>query len=206
MSKQKVSRRPRQIFVDNILTCYFQATETDRAEGLTWYIRAHVWAKDKAMRYNIPLKSVAGIMAALSPQCPWYKNLIDANEIMRSNTPDKVTTTTYNVNRQKAIDIKNGGEPLSVLGGNKTTDFYRCIERPENKGVAVVDRHAAAIAYGRALLKEERSKVSGPLYYVIANSYRVAARVLGLLPSQLQAITWVTWRRNLEKQIPDAPF
>lgn len=186
------TREPLQIWVDNILKCYAAATETERADGLSWYPRARRYAEDLGGRYGVPARVVSGVIAALSPMTGWDQNLIDAENLLKRGGRAKVTT--YKANRRKAARILRGAEPSKNLGRFKTLSFFECIEG--NPAQVCIDRHASAIAYGRNLNDAERGALVGVTYERLQNAYRSAARAVNLKPYELQAITWVSWRNK----------
>ena len=54
-------------YVRNILKVYRRATQDDTASGIEWYDRAKREAEDIASLYGLPVRTVVGVMAALSP-------------------------------------------------------------------------------------------------------------------------------------------
>lgn len=186
------SREPLQIWVDNILKVYAESSEAERADGLSWYPRARRYAEDLAGRYGIAARVVSGIIAALSPMTTWELNIKDAEEFLRFKSRARVTT--YRANKRKAARILKGFEPGANLGRYKTLSFFECIEG--NDAQVCIDRHASAIAYGRPLTERERKQVTGVTYERLQNAYRKAAQAVNLKPAELQAVTWVSWRKK----------
>ncbi len=82
-----------------------------------------------------------------------------------------------------------------ALKGPKTRAFYECLCNPQDPHWVCVDRHAYCVWLGRRLTTTSQLKMTPKLLHVVAVDYRLTAKLTGLLPSQLQAITWVTWRR-----------
>lgn len=186
------TREPLQIWVDNILKCYAESTETERADGLSWYPKAQRYAADLAGRYGLATRAVSGIIAALSPMTSWDQNIKDAEAFLRLGK--RATVTTYGPNKNKAARIRKGAEPSANLGRDKTLSFFKCIEGDDAD--VCIDRHASAIAYGRPLTDKERDTIRGRTYQRLQNAYRKAAQALNLKPSEVQAITWVSWRKK----------
>jgi hypothetical protein len=77
------------------------------------------------------------------------------------------------------------------LGGLKTRAFYVNILDPNNSDIVTVDTHAIKIA------GINRDSVGVKLYNAIADGYRECAEYVGILPQQIQAITWITYKREL---------
>ena len=167
-------------FVDNIVFWYLRATDSEHEDGMTWYARAHDIAREAG---DVSLG--AGIISALSPRMPWNRNVALARmAFVQPLTGGALTRSIESVNR-----IRNGEAPLDVLGGLKTRAFYANILDPENDEAVTVDTHAIKIA------GINRDSVGKGLYNEIANGYRDAANLAGILPHQMQAITWVAYRR-----------
>lgn len=185
----------------NIASIYFQANDLDIQSGMTWYDNAHSICQRLAARYGYTTSQVAGVMAALSPGCSWEQN-VKFTEKLISYHKDGLTCEespkvgTYGkANKVKAWKIADGAQPLDVLGGNKVRAFFACIDNPQSKEVCI-DRHAASIAVGKPLA-DEFTKVSGTdkKYASLVDDYNTVAYELQLRGHQLQAITWVAWRR-----------
>lgn len=175
---------------NNILATYDQATDQDRQEGTLWYPLAHLFAHTVGIG---SVKRGAGILAALSPQTSWPEN----KRLALNARTGKITGHT-GANCRKALECRQGFEPLDVLGGNKVRAFYSLILEPGNAFDVVVDRHAFDVALGYVtnnLARKVLERRGG--YDYVADAYRNAAAELGILPSVLQATVWLTWRRQV---------
>lgn len=176
--------------VANVLSVYGLASADDLREGLSWYFTAHDLAAilspaDRAMG--------AGVIAALSPMMGWETNMRQANLAFERGTADGLGLTR---NTAKANRILAGENPLDVLGGDKVRAFYSTILDPRGYDVPVIDRHAFDIAAGRVTDEAARSTLSRKGQYARFGAVYVdAARAVGVSASQMQAITWVAWRR-----------
>ena len=201
----------------NILGVYIRASESDRDEGLHWYRNANLTCQAIAARCNVGLDRAVGVVAALSPGREWGLNLLEAEELIKEWTKgrkgrDLPQVGTYGRrNVIKAERILSGDAPLEVLGGNKVRSFYANILDPLGSSEVTIDRHAKGLAIRSNSLKgataEEDANVSRAEYPFYARHYVKVADRLGLIPHQLQAICWVTWRRlrgNLAQT--DLPF
>jgi hypothetical protein len=173
--------------VDRIADVYGLATADERSEGAAWYDDAAAIA---AIVGDGNVSRGAGILAALSPQCLWDDNV---DRALRHGAGESVVGA-FNDALRKADAIAAGADPLDVLGGRKVRSFYRNIVG--HTGHVTVDRHAMAIVAGRPLTVREVKVLEriGPYTYV-ASAYRAAARRLGVAPTELQAVTWLVWRR-----------
>lgn len=185
---------------ENILRTYLLSTATERAEGRSWYHAAHTFATGLGRKYEVTRDQAIGVIAALSPGLRWERNMLLAEQLIR--TGDAAHPYGNGTGNGPLVQARRvlAGEPfLDVCGPKayKTRAFYDCIQQPySGDGPVVVDRHALSLAVG-VKLGESETKALGRVgaYQRIAAAYRAVAETQALLPSQLQAITWVTWRR-----------
>lgn len=195
------TQNPHHRRVTNILGIYAQASGEELAEGFHWYETAHTFAEGLALRYQVGdhqdqekrIEAAAGVIAALSPQISWDRNMVLADRLCAGLR----VTGVYSANIAKAHAIQAGAEPLEILGGNKVRAFFECIANPYCSRAVVVDRHALAIVEGRVLSEaERRGALRDRVYGEIANAYIEAARIAKLdAPHEMQAVTWLVWRR-----------
>jgi hypothetical protein len=193
----------------NILAVFFQASEAELQEGKNWYLAAFETARAISLRYCLPggIDTVAAVIAALSPNNRWERNVRDAEALIRVYTlggeVDALKVSSYSKNKDKAVRILMGERPLDVLGGNKVRAFYECIAGSNPEAVCV-DGHAYSIWTGQRITTTKTPAISDKLYARISSDYGEAARVINSVTdscysaAQIQAITWVVWR-NLFK-------
>ena len=187
---------------DNIPAVYRSATAAERRKGSQWYLTAQSQARRLAARYELPLSTSVGVIAALSPGLEWLANLVDAERLIQAFMADDeppIVGVYGRRNRDKALAILGGNDPADILGGLKVRSFYTNILQPNNPDPVTVDRHAYCLAHG---IRSERSGSASKDVYLTparyretAEVYREISRELGLLPNQLQAITWLVWKR-----------
>ncbi len=189
---------------ENILSVYNKAYPTQHEIGMQWYAKAHRLARDMSIQHKLKsYRYAAGILSVLSPASNWERNIVDAHAVCAAKDGDKIVVTTYGQFLAKALAIKNGRDPDTVISkvtGKKTWAFYQCISKPMNDIHVVVDRHALAIVLGRPLGDLERGQMLKRvgMYAKISDAYKEAAASVGILPLQMQAITWTVWRdRNV---------
>ena len=136
----------------------------------------------------------AGVIAALSANKSWSENVKIATRAFGSGKATGHVKDAIN----KATRIMNGADPADVLPmGAKTGNFYLCILDPSDPHPVCVDRHAHDVAVGRTFGDADRGLSSKGRYNALASAYRAAAERLGILPSELQAITWVVQVESL---------
>ena len=189
-----------EIMIYNITSVYRDADETQHAEGLLWYSDAQKAAHNIAVKYDIAVYIVAAVIAALSPNNKWSRNVSNADALIgafiRGDGLLSVKVSTYNKMKQKAWDILAARPDYdgakAMLKGQKITSFFMDIMGEFN---VTIDGHARNIAYGeRVGLTDDRTNIGVREYRDLQAAYEEAARRVGLMPYQLQAITWRVWR------------
>lgn len=181
----------REYYVGNIVTAWWMASEEQITAGREWYQTAHETAR---MLADGDVRVGAGLLAALSPQTPWWLNVELACEAYESGRARRHTADSCG----KANRILAGIDPQEVLPmQRKTGHFYRCIVDPLDPVSVCVDRHAHDIAVGVAYGDWPRGLSAYGRYSLVALCYWEAAQRLGELPSVVQAATWVSWRDSL---------
>ena len=184
----------------NIISVYRDADETQHAEGLLWYSDAQKAAHNIAVKYDVPVYLVVAVIAALSPNNKWSRNIVNADALIgafiRGDGLLSVKVSTYHAMKRKAWDIlvarPDYDGAKAMLKGQKITSFFCDIMGEFN---VTIDGHARNIAYGeRGGLTDDRSNIGVREYRALQAAYQEAARRVGLMPYQLQAITWRVWR------------
>ena len=187
-----------------IVACYRRASADAHAYGDEWYSAAFTFSTGLSERYGITVRQAVGVVAALSPSCAWDRNMLLADELLRTGDCSHM----YGDAIRKARRIAAGEDPLDVLGGDKVRSFFHNILEWQTSEHVTVDRHAFDIAMGRETSDRERkvletggrrvADVCGEhttgSYQLLADAYRSAARILGVRPHQVQAVTWCQWR------------
>lgn len=175
-------------YTDNILSVYALATAAERREGMNWYVSAYALAM--SLTPNNP-EMGAGIIAALSPMTSWPENIKKARILVETGTVYGLTANTV-----KAQRILAGENPRDVLPkGRKTYAFFCNIIGENSLDTVTIDRHAYDIARFEVSTDNNR-RIGVKVYREMAQAYLDAAASLGITGAQLQAITWVAWRRR----------
>ena len=174
--------------VTNIRAVMADATRTEHAAGQAWYGEA------KRLAFAIcptDMHRGAGVIAALSPLTPWGRN----KELAVRAFADGKASGTLSGNVDKANRILSGALPTDVLRGDKVYNFYLSIIG-KSYGVCV-DRHAMEVAYGVRFKDVDRPSLTHNQYEKVADAYRAVARDdVRYSASEIQAITWLVWRRQ----------
>ena len=189
--------------VRNILKVYRRATTEDIANGVEWYDRAKRYAETISKWTNTNLNTVIGVMAALSPNNKWERNVKDCERMVQAwksgDDLDDFKVSCYNTMKLKAWSILENNltsddEILTRLNGQKIRSFYSNIRGLDE---VTIDGHALNIALGiRQGLTTDKTNMSKKVYRQMQEVYVRAAKRVDIKPHVLQAITWTTWKRE----------
>ena len=206
----------------NIIAIYDQSSQGEKIEGKAWYKNANNLCRVMSEKYNLTLPQVVGIISALSPGTNWNQNVIDANTLCSLLGAGKdirsITCTTYHRNKLKASYLwlhseLSEGEIFTILLDaskkvNKTSSFYLNILHPELSDNVTIDRHSCRVNLGVTVLPDQR--LTEKKYKAMESAYKSASSQLQISAIELQAITWITFRRinNIirDKQFEVVPF
>lgn len=176
---------------ENIRRVYAQHGADERIAGMHWYDDANREARALSARYNVPVTHAAAVIAVLSPQVSWTRNVAMAREVFATGTTRGLRTNVAKAERLATLDA----HPDDVVSGPKVSCFYANILDPSGHEITI-DRHAFDIAQGRRTDDKTRAVLSNKGHYArYAQAYQLVADELGIGACQLQAITWVAWRR-----------
>ena len=195
--------------IRNILATFYAATPVDIQEGKVWYTNAHEICQGLSDKYKLPLSTIVGVVSALSPNNKWDRNITDAENLIRAYCLgfDYPKVCTFTGNKDKAItilecEIDSSDNICAILKGNKTIAFFRGILTDGQCDEITVDGHAFNIWRGLYTSLNEVPAISNKLYKAVSDAYKQAAESIydqtndDYSPSQIQAITWVCWRRQ----------
>ena len=189
--------------VRNILKVYRMATTEDIANGVEWYDRAKRYAETISKWTNTNLNTVIGVMAALSPNNKWERNVKDCERMVQAwksgDDLDDFKVSCYNTMKQKAWSIlednlTSDDDILTRLNGQKIRSFYSNIRGLDE---VTIDGHALNIALGKVQgLTTDKTNMSKGVYIEMQKHYVRAAKRVDIPAHVLQAITWTTWKRE----------
>lgn len=208
-----MARRRMPASAGNILNMLAKATASEVEDGRKWYANAHneavrIAEDCQAHGGNVTVRQAAAVLAALSPNNRWDRNVTDAARLCaawcKGGSLDDVKVSTYGANKAKALTILGHCDPddltlRAILNGQKVVAFYASIMGADD--TVCVDSHAWCIWRGIRKPIAEVPRVRGLTYDRVARSYVLAATkaaaVCGhdLRPAEVQAITWTTYRR-----------
>ena len=193
--------------IKNIINIYNLATPEEIKHGVTWYKKAYLESKKIALKYDIPIHIVIGVIAGLSPNNKWDRNIENAdtliNAFINGNAIESFKVSTYNKMKEKAWLIletmPNYDETITILNGKKIVSFYKNINGDETE--ITIDGHARNIFYNdRQGLTTPKTNITKLEYAKIQKAYLKASKKIKVNGSvlkayELQAITWLAWKR-----------
>lgn len=192
--------------VANIISIWKLSTPREKRDGIVWYVDAHKECQQMSEDFGVSDYLAAGVVSALSPNNKWAINVRNARDLIdnfiQGEDINAFKVSTYPMNKVKAWEIMQENhdyESMKVkLNGQKTTCFYANIM---GEDTCTVDGHARNIAYmERVNLTSDKSAVGKVEYREIQQAYITAAKKLRyqnkrVKSYELQAVTWVAWRR-----------
>jgi len=183
------------------------ATSQEVQLGCDWYRSALNIAGRIASKYHIRVEVAAGVIAALSPNNRWERNIIDAEAMIKcwsaGGTDEDILAVkvcTYTKMQEKALNILKGGDIITVLNGPKIIEFFNCITNPLLNDVCI-DGHAYSVWFGQRLTMKQVPNIGKKLRQQIKTDYVDACTFINeelnesYSPADIQAITWVTHKR-----------
>ena len=186
--------------IANIVAMYNNAAADQIAIGMAWYPDAQKQAHGIAIKHDMPVYIVVAVIAALSPNNKWTRNVQNADALIgafiRGDAMETVKVSTYHKMKAKAWrilqKIPDYDDAKRMLNGQKITSFFMDIMGEFN---VTIDGHARNIAYNeRVGLTDDRTNIGVREYRALQDAYKDAAKQIGIMPYQLQAITWTVWR------------
>lgn len=206
--------------VQNLYAVWHHATLREREDGLTYYQRSHELIVSRVAHFHVRDVEVAkrasgvqvipaaarvcGAFAALSPNNDELGNYRDldvvCDAVLRRLQYEDFSVSSYGPNKLKAwLILRYGVHPVKVLGGLKVRSFYSNLLDPNDGKTVTIDGHCFNIWNGKRLPLRRKPNTKAPDaetdYSVVAAGYRAVAKSVGVLPCQLQATVWQTWKR-----------
>ena len=192
--------------VENIINIYNMATPEEKRDGVVWYAVALSDCNRIAIDNGVPLHIVVGVCAALSPNNKWDRNIVNTSDMVQAfingEDMDSFKVSTYHAMKRKAWGIleampDSDEEVMTMLNGQKIISFFRNIMGHDT---CTIDGHARNIAYGVREGLTGSISIGKKEYATLQEEYVKAGkkkRINGraLKAFEMQAITWVVWRR-----------
>lgn len=185
--------------IRNIYKVWSRIDAIDYREGMLAYGRYHVTLERIAAYYGCPFHSTVAAFCALSPNNDYMGNLRSLVTMLRGRQegfPDAnlLHVSTYNACRDRAWKFLHGDDFLERTKGPKTRNFYQNIIDPNDPIPVTIDGHMVCVWKGMRMTMTAVA-IEGFKYNDVANDFREFAYTIGLLPNQVQAVLWFTWKR-----------
>lgn len=214
VNKRTLSTSVRRALVHDIAeqleAVYRHASSETIAQGRQWYVMARDIATGIAHRHNLTLEQSASVIALLSPRTSWETNITNA-ELAASGSVS-FGMFTWQAYRLPMILADETGRS-DLVHGPKVESFRANILGDWTR--VTVDIWAIRAATGDLTLGDDAYKAmtgTRTRYEILADGYRLAAERAGLSPAELQAVTWLVVRDQLEShrtaywETHDVPF
>lgn len=195
--KFKGKEYSRTKIVNSILRFYDQSTNAERINGMNWYKEANELAQELATKTGYSVMNICGVISALSPQTSWELNKVYLVRFMKEGMKAKANTTDNKRKALACLSAKTSDEIATILNGNKTVNFFLNIAFPDVDSIATIDRHAVAICIQRPdnTSALDAVQMTDNQYKFIEDCYTLASNKVGIKALELQAVTWITYRR-----------
>ncbi len=140
----------------------------------------------------------------LSPNATYASNLSSAEAMLAAwtagRTIDSFSVATYMQNKRKAWMLLTTDDQWEVqqwFAGKKTRAFFQNVYSGGTSPMdgIVVDGHMYSVWMLKRFGMREAKVGNGKRYDEIANDIRVAANIIGVWPSEMQATCWFAWKR-----------
>lgn len=186
-------------YESSIVRTYSLATRAEVSDGKEWYPRAiealeaiRLTACGPVTLWEKPARLVPAICAVLSPRQSWQTNIDGTRKLVRAASQGlRVCPTIAGVRRNvdKAWNLAHTGDLETVTGPKVSAFFANLCGDFERVTIDVWAARACGFTDEKLMNHLDRTR-----YVAIETAYRNAARTLGLLPAQLQAICWIVER------------
>lgn len=186
---------------ERILKVYDQADQIDKQEGMLAYERYHATMRIIADFYKFGFCQTVAAFVSLSPNNNWKGNLMSTisliEGIQAGTNLEEIRTTSYKHCRDRAYQYALGNKDfLMETKGPKIRAFYHNIINPGCKKHITVDGHMFNLWLGTKMTMKDIAMLRPqPKYRDAEKDFKMAARRLGIIPCQLQAVLWFTWKR-----------
>jgi hypothetical protein len=158
-------------------------------ESKEWYPKARKIAQELSKKYNRKLNTVCALISVFSPQKAWHHNLILTEDYLKHG---KARHTTTQVEKARAILNRGDVNMDSIIGGEKTINFYHNILNPQDSRYCTIDSHMYQLMLGTMEVKKMTTKQ----YRFLKEELITFAKKNNRVPSEQQAELWITWKQN----------
>lgn len=190
----------RKELVHNLLNIYGQADASDVEQGIVWYPEAQRIVREWSSHYRYSIDTVACVVASLSPQLEWKRNLVIADDVLASRVPSiggvlmsnlRKAETLRDRDYQQELGYSLSARMLAVFPqGPKVNSF--AYNLAGDMRMVTVDTHACQAALNNPLATV---RLGWTPYKIFTECYAHAAVEVDRQPAEFQAIVWHVWKR-----------
>ncbi len=203
MAIQSAFEGRRKELCKNLRKAWNRVEPTDTAEGLAWYPLAQGIVRQWAEHYRYSIDTVSAVVAAISPQVEWTRNLVIADDVLACRPPSIGGVLHTNLRKAERLrDTDYRSEDLAkwnlesrmleqFTAGPKVLNFAKNLAG--DLEAVTVDTHAFQCALNDPL---SMLTLRPNVYAIVAECYQIVAREQGLLPAAFQAVLWHAWKRR----------
>jgi len=178
----------------------------ETANGQDKFMAERAWTRYSAIvgkiaaKHAFPLRTGAGVFAALSPNNDYFGNLRDTDRVLAAarggHGIDSFKVSTYGANKRKAWQIAQGTDPLDLIVFPKTRNFFLNIVDPTDPVPVTVDGHIFNAWTGERIpLNVAAQKLRARFYDQVAEDIRALGTELNIIPNVVQGLIWYGWKR-----------
>lgn len=185
--------------INNILKYYKLSSDIEKLRGKNWYLDANYFADIMQQRHGYKKYQIVGIISALSPQTNWQENKRIA-ELFLMGYREELHNGNQIYKAELCLTAKKS-EVFKLLtkDGKKTSYFYNNILYCNYSNGVTIDRHAIGICTQKPnktkSISNNEAQITKTQYDFFQTCFIEASKKLDILPHQLQAITWSSYRR-----------
>jgi hypothetical protein len=174
------------------------ATSEEYKKGLNWYKDARELCLILSAKYGNTLIQVAQVISVLSPQKKWATNKKEVVSLYSEVFDRLKPNFSYFATKKQIEECKQimKGEFSIPPKRIKTYSFADNIANSASSEVTI-DRHALRVAYDDKTSSID--KVTLKQYREARESYRFIANQYGLEAYEVQAITWLVYKRIVNR-------
>lgn len=189
--------RVNKTVVSKLVSTYRAATPDQLARGDRFYRAAEADIAREAPRAGVSFPVLAEIVACISPNMKWERNISDAVKLVSQWRAGEAPSgiQAYPANISKAVRILEGRESLKIGrggSGQKTYNFMRNLRGSRNH-VTIDLWMLRAINIG---LHYRARNLTEKVYNRYAADLTEAARQVGATPRDFQAVVWTVVRER----------
>ena len=177
-----------------LLRIWADLSSDERDAGRRWYLDARELVDRTARTWSYDHRTVAAIVAAISPQCEWSVNWTIAERLVSGLKRVKPAggATARNLRIARRVLKQRATSPAYYFqNAPKVAAFAEALSG--NDWSVVIDRHASGAALGDM---DDDGPGTAVQYEAVATAYRQAAAGLDVSPCHLQAAIWLEWKRR----------